>query len=590
MLLLRPRSPIVAGSFLLGVLILAVLGCHKHLPSTESEDSPSSTPLQTRDKEPRVEHYQEPRFPRRLLFISINRYSILNPLVSNDQGKSDLSKPAALKMAQGLKIPAQKDAQVYLVSDTAPPPENNPPTREVVVGAYERFFATSKQQDRIVVYFGGHALEVDGKAYLAPLEGNKNDPRSLIPLADFYAKLKACKATQRVVIWDVCRLNPERGRSKPGSDAMTPTLLKALTYAPEGVEVVVACQPGEHALEYSNLQAEPGGPRESGSAFLEAMKFVVDQNRLVGVVQTPSNPIPVAEWTEAIARRVAAVAASPAVGLKQTVRYYAAREESKGESILELPTTPVKSNSAEVQSIADEFRLPPMTSGRTPLALAEFPFNDDVIAAYKPDISLEDIKKNKQKYAFRNTTLNAYQVIRDIWSPPPPAKTKGKGKEKEKRDLQYRDSLAAPIKDEVKKAIKKELDDWGIGIARLDEVNRELEEIAAQKKNQPRRWQAHYDYARAIVKYRLAFMNEYDKLMGDVLTETLPALDKSQNGYKLVSSEKMKSKKDIQRLADEAREALDAVIVEYKDSPWALQAKYDKEFPLGLLWQPKASK
>ena len=52
-----------------------------------------------------------------------------------------------------------------------------------------------------------------------------------------------------------------------------------------------------------------------------------------------------------------------------------------------------------------------------------------------------------------------------------------------------------------------------------------------------------------MVKARLAYLNEYNKLMGDVRTETLPQLDKAigQDSYKLASSEKMKSKKEIQR-------------------------------------------
>jgi hypothetical protein len=48
----------------------------------------------------------------------------------------------------------------------------------------------------------------------------------------------------------------------------------------------------------------------------------------------------------------------------------------------------------------------------------------------------------------------------------------------------------------------------------------------------------------------------------------------------------MKSKKDVQRLVEEAQEAFDALIIEYKDTPWAIQAKYDKSSPVGLVWQP----
>jgi hypothetical protein len=76
--------------------------------------------------------------------------------------------------------------------------------------------------------------------------------------------------------------------------------------------------------------------------------------------------------------------------------------------------------------------------------------------------------------------------------------------------------------------------------------------------------------------------------MGDVRTETLPPLDKDkgQNQYRLVSSEKMKSKKDVQKYADDAQEAYNILITQHKGTPWAIQAKREKSFSLGLLWSP----
>jgi hypothetical protein len=580
MLFNRPRSALSFAAITVGMLIvLSLAGCRAKKPiPTENveEDSDSNTNLTKTQNLPDA-NGAEVRFPRRLLFIQISQYTSLNPLGSIEPGKPDQAKASALQLAQGLKIPTQKDSQFYLVSDAVSQPDTKPPSREVVVGAYERFFETSKATDRIVIYLGGHAIEVDGKAYLAPLEGNRKDSKTLIPLQDFFAKLKACHAIQKVVVWDVCRFNPDRGRPLPGGELMSASLLKALTNAPEGVEVVVACISGEHALEFTNLQIESKGSTYSGSAFLEGVKYVFEKNRMAGVVQTPSDPIPVAEWVSAIGKRVAEVTGSHDVELKQTVRYYG-RKAGKADTTTEPidPPSLSKASLAEIQSIVEEFRIPPIKNGRPANALTEYPYREDVIAAYKSDVSIADIQKNKQKYEFRNVTLNAYQTIRDVWA----VKPKGGG-------LQQRDSIGA-ITNNLKSAIKKEQEPWAIGITKLEQVNLALENVATQKKGQPRRWQAHYDYARAIVKFRLAFMNEYDKLMGDVLTETLPPLDKglNQTGYKLVSSEKMKSKKDVQKLAEEALEAFDAVITEYKDTPWAIQAKYEKSSPLGLIWQP----
>src|SRR4029077_6919222 len=94
------------------------------------------------------------------------------------------------------------------------------------------------------------------------------------PLDQFYGKLKDCKATQKIVIWDVCRFNPDRGNQQTGSVAMTETLAKALAAPPAGVEVITTCSPGEKALEFKSLKLESGrnSPTYAGSAFLESMK------------------------------------------------------------------------------------------------------------------------------------------------------------------------------------------------------------------------------------------------------------------------------------------------------------------------------
>src|SRR5205823_1876235 len=162
-----------------------------------------------------------PGFPRRLLFVQISNYAFLNP-VTGAPGNVDRSKSLATGVAFEWRVPTDRDNnQLYLVSDTLLPSERHLPVKSVLKGAYEKFFETSRAQDRIVVYFGGHALEKDGKAYLVPIEGDPDDESTLLPLDDFYAKLKDCPATQKVVIWDVCRRNPQRGNPiRPGSEPM----------------------------------------------------------------------------------------------------------------------------------------------------------------------------------------------------------------------------------------------------------------------------------------------------------------------------------------------------------------------------------
>ena len=173
-----------------------------------------------------------PGFPRRLLFVQISNYAFLNP-VTGAPANADKSKTMAQRMAFEWRMPTDRDNnQVYVLSDTLLPSERHLPIKPVLKQTYERFFETSRGQDRIVVYFGGHAFEKDGKAYLVPVEGDTEDEATLLSVEEFYARLGECKATQKVVIWDVCRRNPQRGNPiRPGSEPMSEGLAKALAAA-----------------------------------------------------------------------------------------------------------------------------------------------------------------------------------------------------------------------------------------------------------------------------------------------------------------------------------------------------------------------
>ena len=201
---------------------------------------------------------------------------------------------------------------------------------------------------------------------------------------------------------------------------------------------------------------------------------------------------------------------------------------------------------------------------------------------YTADVPEAEIRGNKEKYKLRAVTLDAFDAIREIWGTSPEAGGLGNLEE----------TIEAPITEATKKKINKGLEAYAIGIAKLELINIELDNVAALKPGETKRWQAHYEYARAVVKSRLAYLNEYNKLMGNVRTETLPQLKTNvgQNSYKLASSEKMKSKKEVQKLAEESQEAFAKLIAEHKGTPWAIQAKRDRSFSLGLVWLPFVSK
>jgi hypothetical protein len=517
-------------------------------------------------------------FPRRLLFVEITRYMYLNPLTPSDAGGNKLVR----NLAYAWQVPNDPKSvnQLFLVSDTAPPPDRQTPFKNVVVGAYEQFFETSRGQDRIVVYFGGHALEKDGKAYLAPVEGELDDPNSLIPLADFYARLATCKATQKVVIWDVCRFNKERGNQRPGSEPMSENLAKALAAAPPGVEVVMTCQAGENAQEFDHppdLGGGKGSTRYGGSAFLEALRYAAEKTKPAKRPEQ-SDPIPVVEWVPAVAKRTTEMASVGNRGAKQTVKVTGKPADKLADPNpdegparrFEIPPAPKGVAPAEITTIEREFTVPPIKPDLKDTNLAELPFLAEVMKGYADDGTVNP--------DFRAVTVKALDEIRKLWAVTPG----GAG------GPQLRDEFDAPVNDALKKRIKAEQEFFAVGIAKLELQNIALDEVAGMMTAQPKRWQANFEYARAVLKARLAYMHEYNKLLGDVLTETLPALDPKlgQNAYKLTSSEKMKSKGEAKKLAEEAQDAYARLVTEHKSTPWAIQAKRDKAFSLGLAWQP----
>jgi len=407
-------------------------------------------------------------------------------------------------------------------------------------------------------------------------------------VTEFYAQLKACKATQKVVIWDVCRFNPERGRQRPGSEPMTEELAKLLTDpAPAGTQVILTCQPGENALEYYNQIVEPGTRPKTvaGSAFLGATQYVKGGG---GKSLGENDPIPVDDWTAAIGKKVAEFATLAAGGEKggkyaQTVKSYGAAPKdllaaNKDEAPARRFDIPAAPKGAAVADLVAEFALPPITGDDATAELGAFPFPADALAPYKADVSAMDMRvpANKGKYEFPLAVVESFDLMREVWG------ASGRAK--------LRDSFTGAIDDRLKKEVGREQDYLAESIPKLETLIFKLEAFEPKKAMQPKRWQAHYDYALAHAKARLAYLHEYNLALGNIKTEILPPRDtKLHDGYRLVSSPTMKVKKEKQYLV-EAQEIFDQMITTYRGTPWAIVAKRDRALSLGLAWQPYNSK
>lgn len=102
---------------------------------------------------------------------------------------------------------------------------------------------------------------------------------------------------------------------------------------------------------------------------------------------------------------------------------------------------------------------------------------------------------------------------------------------------------------------------------------------------EPNRWQAHFDYARAELAWRVAMMDEYNLLLGKARSEDLPPLDPARHdGYRLRQTDRSaNATRDQYR---EASELFAAVVRDHPNTPWAVAAARALRQPPGLAWEP----
>ncbi len=530
-------------------------------------------------------------FPRRMLVMHASKYLYCNPLTAG-KGPNDRDQvtEAAKRLAFDWHVPQDPgNNQLFVLSDTAPR-DARPMLKPILQETYKQFCETSRPQDRIFLYFGGHAVEKDGRAYLVPTDGDLDDPATLIPLDDLWAKLKACPAQQKVVVFDVCRLNEDEDKARPGGEPMTEALQAKLLAPPKGVQAVTTCSAGQNAWEYRRGLDDDADADVSGSLFLSAMRSVSERGTAKGEQPVgPNNPLPIGPWVEAAAARMKEVTGvtgkheqTPKLAGSEPAAAVAANPDEPPAKRFDFPAAPKGLPPAEVARIVERIKLPEFRV-RTDKATHEdpieelVPFPADVMAAYRPDkVTDRDIRREPDKYPVRKAALDTLEAIRKLW-----AKTGGT------------DGLVSEFSGQTNDAVKKMIlarqELPARAILELEGRVAAMEKLAGELDQEPSKyWRATFEYALAQAKARLAFMHEYNFALGNIRTDSLPTTDagKGQVGLQLVSVEKMKSKKDVKEIADAAKELFAQIEKEHKGTPWAVLAKRDKAAALGLEWRP----
>lgn len=513
--------------------------------------------------------------PRRMLALSVTRYLYCNPLTGGKTvgGASEFGE-AVKALAFRWEVPDHKDNnQLFAVTDAdgkmPAAVAQRPMLKPVIADTVARFCGTSRPQDRILIYFGGHAFAKDGKAYLVPTEGDLNEPDTLLPLTDLWDKLRACPAQQKVVLFDVCRLSTDDNAVRPGSEPMSEELDKLLHSPPDGVQVLTSCSAGQTAGEF---RTAPDADTPQGSAFLGALRTVARKTK--GTKVNPADPFPVSQWAEATEKRLADVLAKDhpskpkASGSEPTA--VALNPDEPPARGFDIPAPPKGADTKDVKAAFAALETPPLLG--PPPVEGDHPedavvFSADAMKAYSEQPA-------DDQHPWRAAATKAIADIRGKWK---------EFADPTKGGVLF-DGLSGKANDEIKKAIEKEQKPLSVLALELSEiVDALLEHKENAEKDESAYWRATYRFALAQAKLRLAFSHEANLALGNVRTDNLP---EGSDGWKLVQVPKMSNRKEATG-AKEAQALLDELAKECKGTPWEVAAKQWRTVSIGLKWQPK---
>jgi hypothetical protein len=355
---------------------------------------------------------------------------------------------------------------------------------------------------------------------------------------------------------------------------MSEALAAALHAAPPGVQVLTSCSAGQNAQETT----------ETGSEFLAAFRTKAKDLRQSGALAgaKPEMPIPTEKWAASLREYLAGKRDfAPSQTLKETVplqdpaQAVAYVKDAAPAQRFSWPVPPPGASPDDVAKLVELAALPGIRKDiELPPGLAQvYPFSAEVIKQYAADdVKRDDILKGKD-YPVRKAVIEAMDYIRDKWK-----FDTGEG---------LRDTLNGSVDDTLKKQIAALQPPIAIMTLQLEEQMTALEQAGKKLGDEKsKRWKALHQYALAQIQMRWAFVQEYNKVLGDVRTDNLEKPTGSGTPvYRLTSVEKMSSKKDVSSKVESAKELFETIAKEHKGTPLEMLAKMHRDIVLGLRWK-----
>jgi S1-C subfamily serine protease len=122
----------------------------------------------------------------------------------------------------------------------------------------------------------------------------------------------------------------------------------------------------------------------------------------------------------------------------------------------------------------------------------------------------------------------------------------------------------------------------------MQEALDELQKVAGDRgKESSRDWQAAHDYTQARLSGFLAYVYEYNFMLGQLRKDPLPPRDpKIHRGWRMDPQEKLRSGPEARKLAGEAEKIWDRMVKDYEATKWVELARKGRKIQLGLQWVP----
>ena len=539
---------------------------------------------------PPARESEPPPFPRRILAVSVNNYLYANPVSygsldddaletgPDDRGKRP-DRNFHVIMNHLAEVLHVAPSQLVELSDALPRHLARPPLKPVIENTVTEFLDTCRAQDRIVVVFVGHAVELDGENYLVPIEGELGVKDTLIPLKWLFDRLAQCQAQQKVLIMDVCRFNPSRGLERPAGGAMGAKLDAALANPPPAVQVWSACVAGQ--FSYEGAVDLPNNEVGLNSYFMnDLFEVVAPYRRKVNTgVQKPEDPLPIEvlangagagkgvnAWTEFDAADVYQVKQTPRLSGRPaaTAVAYDPNERLPDKQVIKLPQPAdgEAAGAALVQPILNEIDAQMLREGAHPIRYESLPvFSAKRLAEYKEDSAMTP---------FREEVLKTTKLLR-------------------RHTETFKDGFRGNGGDAaIKRIILESQQKPARAFAELMNQLEALKEAGEDRTNEKSpRWRANYDFVLAKLEARLAYIYEYNYMLGQIRKDALPPRDPAKHsGWRLAATEKLQSGSEARKLAADSRKLLAKLAKEHKDTPWEVLAKRETLTALGLEWKP----